>query len=64
MSQTDEISCTIVASFECPKCNLVMIREHLQTIKVTTYHCHNPDCELNQVRYYAPQIRMDMCKVS
>jgi len=55
----DEIDCTVVASFECPTCHHVMVREHLQKPVIhTTYYCCNSDCELNKVRYYAPQIHM------
>ncbi len=61
MNQPDVINAVVVASFECPKCNLVMVREHLEApLKTyTTYHCHNSDCERNQIRYYAPDIYMN-----
>jgi hypothetical protein len=34
-----------VASFQCPKCDMVMVRES------NTYSCISPNCELNGVKY-------------
>lgn len=34
-----------VASFQCPKCDMVMVRES------NTYSCISPDCEQNGVKY-------------
>lgn len=57
----DQMHAAVVASYECPRCDKVMLREKVEIEGVgkrTAYRCHNPECELSGTYYWPPKIQL------